>query len=54
MRRQAVARLIPLPRKRQPKRRLPDIASRLKKVFGAKIISDKTMKTIMEQNKAVI
>ena len=54
MRRQAVARLVPLPRKKQAKRRIPDIADRLKRVFGAKIIPDKTIKTIMEQNKGAI
>jgi antitoxin (DNA-binding transcriptional repressor) of toxin-antitoxin stability system len=54
MRRQAIARLVPLPQKKQPNRRMPDIADRLKKVFGTKIIPDKTMKTIMEQNKGAI
>jgi antitoxin (DNA-binding transcriptional repressor) of toxin-antitoxin stability system len=54
MRRQAVARLVPLPRKKQPKGRMPDIADRLKRVFGTKIIPDKTMRTIMVQNKGAI
>jgi antitoxin (DNA-binding transcriptional repressor) of toxin-antitoxin stability system len=54
MRRQAIARLVPLPRKKQPKRQMPDIADRLKRVFGMKIIPDKTMKKIMEQNKGAI
>jgi antitoxin (DNA-binding transcriptional repressor) of toxin-antitoxin stability system len=54
MRRQAIARLVPLPRKKQPKSPMPDIADRLKRVFGTKIIPDKTMKTIMEQNKGAI
>ena len=54
MRRQAIARLVPLPRKRRAKGRMPDIADRLKRVFGTKIIPDKTMKTIMEQNKGAI
>lgn len=54
MRRQAIARLVPLPRKKRPKRRMPDIAARLQRVFGAKIIPDKTMKAIMEQNKGAI
>ena len=54
MRRQAITRLVPLPRKNQPKRLMPDIADRLKRVFGTKIIPDKTMKTIMEQNKGAI
>lgn len=54
MRRQAVARLVPLPRKKPPQRRLPDLADRLKRVFGSKIIADKTMKTLVEQNKGAI
>jgi len=54
MRRQAIARLVPLPRKKQPKCRMPDIADRLKRVFGTKIIPDKTMKKILEQNKGAI
>ncbi|MGO8698129.1 MAG: type II toxin-antitoxin system Phd/YefM family antitoxin [Limisphaerales bacterium] len=54
MRRQAIARLVPLPPKKQAKRRMPDIADRLKRVFGTKIIPDETMKTIMERNKGAI
>jgi len=49
-----MARLVPLPQKKHPRRRMPDIADRLKRVFGAKIIPDKTIKTIMEQNKGAI
>ncbi len=44
-RRHAVAKLIPWPRKMPAKRKMPDIAARLKKVFGAKIIADKIMKS---------
>ena len=51
MRRQAVAKLIPWPQAKAAKRQMPDIAARLKKVFGAKTIADKTMKSIMEQNR---
>ncbi len=54
MRRQSVARLIPWPRRKAVKRPLPDIAARLKKVFGAKTIADETMKTLMEQNRGAI
>ena len=53
-RRQAVARLIPWPRRKASKRPMPDIAARLKKVFGAKTIADKTMRTIMDQNRGAI
>ena len=54
MRRQAIARLIPWPQKKAAKRPVPDIAAQLKKVFGAKVIADKTMKSIMEKNKGAI
>ena len=54
MRRQAVARLIPWPQKKAAKRPMPDIAARLKKVFGAKTIADKTMKAVMEKNRGAI
>jgi len=54
MRRQAIARLIPWPQKKAVKRPMPDIAARLKKVFGAKTIADKTMKAVMDQNRGAI
>ena len=51
LRRQAVARLVPWPQKKAAKRAMPDVAARLRKVFGAKTIADRTMKTLMEQNR---
>jgi antitoxin (DNA-binding transcriptional repressor) of toxin-antitoxin stability system len=54
MRRQAIARLIPWPEKKAAKQPMPDIAARLKKVFGAKTIADKTMKTVMDQNRGAV
>jgi antitoxin (DNA-binding transcriptional repressor) of toxin-antitoxin stability system len=54
MRRHAIARLVPWPRKKAAKRPMPDLAARLKKVFGASAIADKTMKTIMEQSRGAI
>lgn len=54
MRRQAVARLIPWPKKRAAKRPMPDIAARLKKVFGAKTIADQAIKGVMDQNRGTI
>lgn len=53
LRRQAIARLIPWPRKKPAKRPMPDIAARLKKVFGENIIADKTMKAVMDQNRGM-
>jgi antitoxin (DNA-binding transcriptional repressor) of toxin-antitoxin stability system len=49
MRRQVGAKLIPWPQERAARCPMPDIGTRLKKVFGAKIIADKTMKSVMEQ-----
>jgi antitoxin (DNA-binding transcriptional repressor) of toxin-antitoxin stability system len=54
LRRQPIARLVPLHRKKQPKRPMPDIAARLKKVFGARIIPDKSMTTLMDHNKGIL
>ena len=54
LRRQAVARLIPLPQKNQAKRPLPDITRRLQKVFGSKVIPDKTMRAIIEQDRGAM
>jgi antitoxin (DNA-binding transcriptional repressor) of toxin-antitoxin stability system len=54
MRRQAVARLVPLPRKRKIKAPMPDIAARLKKVFGQKVIPDSTMKTLWDLDRGAI
>jgi antitoxin (DNA-binding transcriptional repressor) of toxin-antitoxin stability system len=51
LRRQAVARLLPWPRKKTAKRPMPDLAARMKKVFGTTIIADKTMKKLLEQNR---
>ena len=54
LRRQEIARLVPRRRKKELSRPLPNIAERLDRVFGAKIIPDKTIQTIMEANKGAI
>jgi antitoxin (DNA-binding transcriptional repressor) of toxin-antitoxin stability system len=51
LRRHAIATLVPGPRKKSDQRPLPDIGARLKKVFGQRVISDQTMKAIMDQNR---
>jgi antitoxin (DNA-binding transcriptional repressor) of toxin-antitoxin stability system len=51
MRRQSVATLIPCPTKKRAPRPLPDIAARLKKVFGRRVIPDETMKTILDHDR---
>ena len=54
MRRQAVARLVPWPETKAARRPMPDLATRLKKVFGTKIIADKSMKAVRDQNRGTI
>lgn len=54
LRRQPVARLVPWPQNKASKRPMPDISARLRKVFGAKVIADKTMKAIMDQNRRMM
>jgi antitoxin (DNA-binding transcriptional repressor) of toxin-antitoxin stability system len=51
-RNQAVARLVPW-RKKKKRRPMPDISARLRRVFGDKVIPDKTMKAIMDQTRGV-
>ncbi|HEY1663828.1 MAG TPA: type II toxin-antitoxin system Phd/YefM family antitoxin [Verrucomicrobiae bacterium] len=50
-RRQTVARLLPAVRGKIVRAQKPDVAARLRKVFGRKIISDQTMKVILEDNR---
>ncbi len=52
-RREAVAKLVPLHRKKIPRKGMPDIAARLKKAFGARIIPDTRMNALLEQNKGI-
>ena len=54
MRRQPVARLVRWPQRKAAKRPIPDITARLKKVFRAKVITDRAMKTLMEQSRGAI
>ena len=50
-RRETVARLLPAARKKAPRVKMPDVTARLQKVFGRKVISDKTMKEILDDNR---
>jgi antitoxin (DNA-binding transcriptional repressor) of toxin-antitoxin stability system len=54
LRRQAVARLIPLPGRKPVRRPMPDLAARLTKVFGQRVIADKTMKAITDRDRGPI
>jgi prevent-host-death family protein len=50
-RRQTVARLLPATRRKAARRKMPDVAARLKKVFGRKMISGRAMKEILDANR---
>ncbi len=54
LRRQAIATLIPCPPKKRAKRPMPDLTARLRKVFGDRVISDKTMQAIMDHDRGGI
>jgi len=50
-RRVTVARLVPVARPKRPRAGMPDVAARLKKVFGSKLISDKAVKKILDHDR---
>ena len=54
LRRQAIATLTPAPQKKRAKRPMPDLTARLQKVFGVRVIPDKTMKAIMDQDRGTV
>jgi antitoxin (DNA-binding transcriptional repressor) of toxin-antitoxin stability system len=52
--RRTVARLLPVhASKKTVAARMPDIAGRLQKVFGRKVISDKAMRALLEESRGV-
>jgi prevent-host-death family protein len=50
-RRETVARLLPVERPKRLRVKMPDVSTRLKKVFGQKVISDQAMKKILDANR---
>jgi antitoxin (DNA-binding transcriptional repressor) of toxin-antitoxin stability system len=54
LRRQAIATLIPCLREKRARRPMPDLTTRLRKVFGERVIPDKTMKAIMSRDRGAI
>jgi len=50
-RRETVARLIPATCKKAVRVKMPDVTARLQKVFGRKVVSDKMMKQILDDNR---
>ena len=49
--RRTVARLLPAHVQKTGHAEMPDITGRLKKVFGRKVISDKTMAAILDESR---
>ena len=49
--RRIVARLVPVHAQKTGDARMPDIAGRLQKVFGKKVISDKAMSAILDESR---
>jgi antitoxin (DNA-binding transcriptional repressor) of toxin-antitoxin stability system len=45
-----VARLLPARRKKTDRLKMPDATARLQRVFGRKVISEKVMKKILDDN----
>ena len=50
-RNRGVARLAPCSKRRRAKGQMPDIAARLKKVFGDKIIPDQAIEALMDRDR---
>jgi antitoxin (DNA-binding transcriptional repressor) of toxin-antitoxin stability system len=51
MRRQAVATLVPRPQKKRARRPMPDLTTRLERVFGRRVIPDQTIAGILDQSR---
>jgi antitoxin (DNA-binding transcriptional repressor) of toxin-antitoxin stability system len=51
LRRQPIATLIPRPKPKRARRPLPDLGARLQRVFGQRIIPDKAIKAILNQDR---
>jgi antitoxin (DNA-binding transcriptional repressor) of toxin-antitoxin stability system len=49
--RETVARLLPATHKKISRSPMPDVAARLQKVFGRKVIADKAMKRVLDENR---
>jgi len=49
--RRTVARLLPASAQKRAAAQIPDIAGRLKRVFGGKVISDKAMRAVLDESR---
>ncbi len=54
LRREAIATLVPRRRKKHAQPSMPDLGGRLQRVFGQRIIPDKTMKAIMDRDRGAL
>jgi prevent-host-death family protein len=52
-RNRSVARLVPCSKQSKAKRKMPDIAARLRQVFGETVIPDAAMEALMDANRGV-
>ena len=50
-RHKTVARLLPARHKKSVRAKMPDVAARLRKTFGRKVISDQVMKNILDESR---
>lgn len=50
-RRETVARLLPARRKKAKRMNVPDVTVRLRRVFGRKVVSDQSMRMILDENR---
>jgi len=50
-RRETVARLLPARRRKTKRAKIPDVAARLHKVFGQKVITDEEMKRVLDDSR---
>jgi prevent-host-death family protein len=50
-RNKTVARLVPARQKKNARTKMPDIMARLHKVFGGKVIADRTMRQILDDSR---
>jgi antitoxin (DNA-binding transcriptional repressor) of toxin-antitoxin stability system len=49
--RRMVARLLPVQKRKTDRSPMPDIARRLQKVFGPKVIADQALRAILDQHR---
>lgn len=51
LRREPIATLVPRARRKRGRRARPDLAARLRQVFGERVIPDQTMQALLDQDR---